>query len=388
METGRGRLFRLWFIGLAGLVGMPFSAQAADIDLVPSIGLTTQYNDNVDFVSSHEDADFIGIASPALKLNYSTERYSISASGALDAMGYYENSDLDTINQNYRADGRYQLTERSAIKGNLGFIKDTTLESELQETGIVNRRTNRFRYDAGGGASYRISEITDTDLDYRYSRVDYSSQEFDDRDTHEIALSLNRHLKERIDTLTVKPRFTYRNSDSAEINDYAVLFGWTHRYTEIDTFRAFLGIRYTDVSQKDTGDDFNNWGGVADVSLKRTWEISSVLVGLSSDIGYDADGLPIQVNRLYWDLNKGLSFKWGLGLKGGFYYTRSGENFDREHDLYFEITPSAYYRITDYHTLQLAYSYAHEDDNIGPDDFMSQRNMVSLTLNLVFPQKL
>jgi hypothetical protein len=388
MSTRRRHLFTSWFMGLAAFIGMQLSAQAADIDLVPSVALTTEYNDNVTFDDQDEDADFIGIATPSLKLDYSTELLDISATGALDAYGYYDNSDLNTIHHRYRADSRYKLTERSALKANLGFIKDTTLESELEETGIVNRRVNRNRYDAGTGALYRISEVMNTDLGYRYSRVDYSSRGFEGSDTHTITFLLNRNLDKGINTISLKPRYAYRDSDRNQIDDYTVSLGWTHRYTEIDILRVFLGVRYTEVEQKETRDEFSDWGGVADVSLKRSWEISSVLIGLSSDVRYDANGQAIQVNRLYWDLTKGLSYRWGLGLKGGFYYTRSGEDFNDEDDFFFEITPSAYYRITENHTLQLAYSYAREDDEELSDSFVSDRNRLWLTLTFVFPQKL
>ena len=125
------------------VLSLPPVSLAQDITLVPSLNLTGQYDDNVTFRRNNKDDDYVGIVSPGFTLDYASELLNFKTSAIIDVLRYYDNSDLNTENQRYTLNGGYRFAERWNASGNFSFIKDETLDSERDETGIVYRREDR-----------------------------------------------------------------------------------------------------------------------------------------------------------------------------------------------------------------------------------------------------
>ena len=375
---------------IISFLSVPFIAVAKDVTVVPSITLRGEYDDNVYFTRTDEISDYLAIISPALTLDYASELLNLEANGIVDVLRYVDETDINTENQRYTINGGYRLMERWALSGNFSYIKDTTLDSELEETGIVYAREDRDRFNAGAGLSYQVSELSDMGVNYAYSKTDYDERGLEDYDFNSINFSYNRKFNDGLDVLTVEPRYTRLSSDTSDDEGYRLTFGWTHLPSETYRLKIFLGARYTEQDYKDGRDTTSNWGGVADISLLKKAEVYSVLMGFNSDTYNEpSTGELSQVYRIYCNLTRRITERLRAGVNTRLSLTQPDDkDAFRDKDIwYFTVTPSLTYRLTENHSLQLSYSYQQEYDNNLEDDRRNDRNRVWLSLNFNFPKK-
>jgi opacity protein-like surface antigen len=373
---------------IISFLSVPFIAVAKDVTVVPSITLRGEYDDNVLFNRTDEIDDYLAIVSPALTLDYDSELFKVRGSGLVDVLRYAQEKDLDYERQYYELNGDYRLAERWEFTGDFAYSLDTTLDSELEETGIVFVREDRKRYNAGAGLSYVVSELSYMGVNYAYSKTDYDEEGLNDYDSSSIRLSYNRRFNNGIDTFTVAPRYSRKSSDISDVDGYRLNFGWTHLPSETYRLRVFLGLRYTEQDFKDSRDNTSNWGGVADINLQKRSEIHSVLVGFGSDTYLrPSTGELEQVYRIYCNLTRRITERFSAGVKSRLSLTQpdDADAVDDKNIWYFVVTPSLSYKLTENHSLRLAYSYSQSDDKNLEDDPRRDRNRVWLSLNFRFP---
>jgi len=365
----------------------PFSAAlAADVTLTPSLNLRGEYNDNIDFSRTNKQDDYIGTVSPGLTFGYATDRLDIGARAVVDVVRYMDQTNQDNERQNYGLDASYRISERLSIRANGSYVKDTTLDTELLETGLVERRSDRKHYGGGGGLSFQISEVTDIGIDYNYTKTDYDLIGYTDSDGHSVSLPFHYSFNNRLDVLTLRPYYRNTDSDENKVDSYGFSLGIAHTFTETFTGNVSAGTRYTE-TEDNTGKTDNDWGWAADASLTKSWQTASASLGYSRDLDYTAEGELVEVNRFSLSTSKMLTNKFSIRLAGSLYFTKS-TGISRNRDTrYYTVAPSLNYMITENHSLALGYSYSNEHDKMLTNDQDRDRNMVWLTLNFNFPQK-
>jgi len=376
------------------------TAWGYDLTLIPSLKLRGEYDDNVTFSRKVEEDDFIGTASPALTFGYRSELVRFDSTLGADFKGYMDESDLNTTTRRCNMNGSYQITERYSLSGNFSYTKDTTLESELEETGLVVGREDRKRLTGGGGITYRLDEVSNLGMEFYRSSTRYEGQDYVDYRSNTAIIYYNHTLNDQRDTITVQSMYSNTRSDVSKIRNYGLSFGLAHAFTERLRFDGYVGIRYTKSdyrmmrswisidpatgflvyyfsSQKEKDNDV---GGTANISLTGQGEISSWLVGYSRDLTYSSYGESIETQRLYGKASRKLTPRMEMGIAGSFYMTESQGNIRDEESRYYEITPSLEYRITEDHSLRLAYNYSRDYDKRLVSDRTAERNRIWLTL--------
>ena len=372
------------------LLSVPFIAVARDVTVVPSIAFEAGYDDNSLYSRNAEISDYVGIISPALKLDYATEVFNLSGSGVVDVLRYAQEKDLDYERQYYKLDGGYRFAERWNFNGDFAYSKDTTLQTELIETGIVNIRSPAERFNGDLGLSYQFSELSDIGVKYAYFNRSYKDPGLDDYYANSISLPYNRQFNDGLDIFTVEPRYTRLISENNDSHGYRLMLGWTHRPSETYQFKVFLGPRYTIQNFEDTGETTSNWGVVGDINLEKKAEIYSILVGFNSDIiSRPSTGGLNQVFRLYTRLSRRITERFRAQVYSRISMTRPDyEDVSNEEDIwYFVVTPSLNYYFTENHYLSLSYSYQQQYDRNIEDDPRIARNRVWLSVNFNFPKK-
>jgi hypothetical protein len=375
---------------LVFILSVPFVAIAKDITIVPAIAFRAAFDDNVLYSRVFDISDYVGIISPALKLNYASEIFNIRGSGLVDVLRYAQEKDLDYERQYYKLNGDYRFAERWKFNGDFAYSKDTTLQTELIQTGIVNIRSPVDRFDGDLGLAYQLSELSNIGVKYRYVNRSYKAQGMDDYYANSISLPYNLQFNDGLDIFTISPRYARLISENNDSHDYRLMLGWTHRPSETYQFKAFLGPRYTVQKFEDTGETNSNWGVVGDINLKKTAEVYSILVGFGSDVFMrpSTDTLN-QVFRLYTRLSRRITERFRARVYSRISMTRPDyEDVGNEEDIwYFVVTPSLNYYLTENHYLSLAYSYQQQYDRNITHDPRIARNRIWLTLNLNFPKK-
>ena len=225
-------------------------ALSAELSLQTSIGLKQEYNDNILYTRSDEKDDFISYAIPSIDLSYITEILKLSALASWEGLLYWKNSDLNTINQRYGLNGRYRLTERWSVSADGRYVKDTTLDSQLEETGVVGKRQDRDRFNVGAGLDYAISERINIGSDYEFQKTDYQSQSSVNTQSHAVSVYYQRRLKNEKDVISLFPRFVYGDSDDYDAYSTTFNIRWAHPFSETLDTSILAGLRHTYIDLK------------------------------------------------------------------------------------------------------------------------------------------
>ena len=383
---------------------------AAELLLKPSIGVTGGYDDNVSFSRIEKTGDFRALISPGLDFGYREERLALNSSLQVDILRYLEETELNTENVYFNMGGNYSVWERFQLNADFSYSKDTTLESELLETGVVGRREDRDRLSGGVGVSYLISELSDLSFRYSHATTSYERLGSVDYDYDSLVFSYNRRLENSLDVFTVQPFFGHYKSDINKVDNLGLSLGWAHPFTETVKITAFLGVRYTMTDYtlfrpelildprfppelgfylltfREVEISESDWGGVGDIRLDVTGETYSIQVGYNQDLRYSSQADPITVYRLYGNVNKEITRRLYTALASSASMTKSTGQISRTDDRYFSVTPSLTYKIGENHSLRLAYSFDYGyDENVAANKGRD-RNRVWFTLNFAFPK--
>ena len=140
---------------------IPSDLGAKNLLVKPSLGVKGQYDDNVVFVPTEEDDDFVFTISPAFELTFDSDLIDIQSDIIFDVLRYADNTDLDTVNQLYELNGAYRFRPRWSFSSLISYVKDTTLDDQLLETGRVREREDRRRFDIEGGLTHQLNEVSE-----------------------------------------------------------------------------------------------------------------------------------------------------------------------------------------------------------------------------------
>ena len=400
----------LTFLTMA-LLCLTSGAMAADIKILPLLKITGEYDDNVGFSRNNERDDYIAIVGPALNLEYRTEKLSLKSETGVDLYRYSDIKELDRENKTLDLSAGYSITEKVGINGAVSYLMDTTLQSELEETGLVNFRSDRERLTLRGGGSWRISELWDIGLNLTGGKTKYDWWGYSDYDTKSVSLSCNRRLKNQKDLFTVQPYYSRYVSDNSEVKTWGMSLGWRRAFTEKLSLTAFLGARHTSTRYSmlvqesvldprfppyfgihmliytEVDETEKNWGGTADSYLSYTGETFSARLGLNRDLAYSPTGDPIDRTRLYLTMDRDLTRRLSASFSCSLSSSESDGPFSQEDSRHLSLGPRLRYRITENHSLVFAYSYALHEERIITDESPYDRNRFWVSLDLRFPKK-
>ena len=362
-----------------------------------------EFDDNVYYTRAIEISDYLTRIRPAFTLDWETELLDIRSSFDVDIQRYADEDDLDTEDQHYNLDGSYQITERVSVNGNASYAEDTTLESELAETGLIgNTRQDRQRLIGGMGFSYNLSEISNITIDYSHNKTDYDWEGNVDYDMDSISLSFNSRFNNQLDVFTVQPYFYRYDSKASKVDNYGLSFGLQHPFSETLVLTAFAGVRYTKIkyslvnpiyifgfltgfTQVDEQD--SSWAGVADINLEKTGEVSSATVGYNHDLSYSSYGEPIERYRITCNADRKITERMTVRFTGNVTFTESEGEFNDRDSRYYGASPSLHYRITEQYSLMLGYRYSQSYEKNRATEPRADRNRVWLELRFRFPEK-
>jgi hypothetical protein len=387
------------------LLQLPAVAWTADFSWEPAISIKGEYDDNISFDNNDKVDDYLATIGPSLLFKYASERLTVNSSLAADILRYTDETDLDDEYLRCNLDGEYLLTEKLSLTGQGSYIKDTTLESELEETGLVNFREDRRRYTLGGGFGYRLSEVNSWQLDYSFGQTNYDGYQNIDYDFQTVSYTFQHRLANMRDVIILQPYYYYYDSDVSQVDNYGLSLGFEHPFNETLNLNIFAGVRYTESSYDQqqlrlveiapgifafalvtSTENEDNWGSVADISLKKTAERWIAELGYNRDLSYGSSGENIERDRFRFSGSYNISTRWRARLSTSLSYSQSDSDYSDEDSRYFNLTPSISYKLTEQHSLVLAYSYAEVYDKTLSSNRHYDRNRIWLSLNFRFPQ--
>jgi hypothetical protein len=362
------------------------SALAAEVSVTPGLSVGGAYDDNIFLTTEDKVNSSIITVSPSLEVDYQTLLSSLSLKADFDILSYLDESDLDRTNQYYRLSGDHRFKERWTTSAAFKYERDTTLNTYLQETGRVIDRVESDYFDGYGRVYYDLTRVDGVSLDYRYKNVSYEDDVFPDFDSHSSSIYYYHRLKNELDTLLIGPYYYHRNGDDNDVDSIVLNVGWDRDWTSITKSSAYIGARYTTVTDNDGTED-NNWGVKASVEITSIGVASNTTFKYYHDLRTTVDGIDINVDNFYLTYRRLLTERFGVGINGRLVF--SYKLLDRDSDIddqrYYWVEPNLYYRLTEHLNLSLRYRYQNNVEIADDGDITRERNIFWLQLSYGFP---
>jgi hypothetical protein len=194
-----------------------------------------EYYDNINLEPEDEIDTAGGLITIPATLATRSERLEAFLIGEL-AWSRYSEDAYDSDDQYLEARSKYSF-ENSGVEGYASYDRDTTLDTEFLDTGMVGREATRVETaEVGGTGYYRFTERDDLFVDLSYSDVDYQSELYDDYNFTSGNLGWINQRSKRL-SLRVQAYGNHFEGGEAEIE------------VETDSLGAEFGFEY-DVSEQ------------------------------------------------------------------------------------------------------------------------------------------
>ncbi|TCK19391.1 uncharacterized protein (PEP-CTERM system associated) [Thiogranum longum] len=378
----------------------------AEWKIDPTLRLRTGYNDNLRLSTNNEISTAEATFSPDAVFSVTTPTSGASGKVGFDFRRYEEDSDLD--DNNTRLDlNTFHNMERSRLGLDLGFIKDTTLDSQLEATGLAFDRIPRRRITVSPNWSYSFNERTRLSASYGYTDVEYnnsSNTAFVNYNLNSGQLALNRVLNEKTTaSLTLSGSKSSNDNDIESVNAN-LQGGVSYRYSETLSASLFIGVRRTEVDFSQTSQipifsgntiigfvpltqDISNsdWGSTYSASIDKAFLLGNIGLSASRDISNDINGQPIETTRVRATSLYRFSEILSANLNLAFFNSQSSNNVGNSLNRnYYEIEPTFTWAMKKFWSLSGSYRYRKQTFDDIKDD--ATQNAAYLTLAYRWPK--
>ena len=374
-------------------------AEAEYYEIIPSVDLTQEYNDNI-FVSDNPVDDHITTLASDLALLAIGERLDWNLSGGVRFRKYAENDLQDQ--QDWHASGglNYRHSERSSMFTNASFISDTRPDRIVD--GFVTRGADRERYDFSIGGRHAATEASTPFFTYRYLEEDFKFLPERNQRTNIVEFGVSQRLDRFLPMTSGQVFFQLSHTDYATSDDDTARFllGIDKRWKEKWQIHANLGVRYTEstfttlvpnpspppatVSDQSTSQDL---GPVTDISLNYTGELTEIKLSASRNV-VPASGQGRSVEQIQWigTVNRRFTEKFRGGLSASIQSQESFKDLnpalvvDRWSILF---NPEISYEFNRHWTIDCRYRLFYLNDHERSRDAV--QNVVAVTLSFRYP---
>ncbi len=299
-----------------------------------------------------------------------------------------------------------------SLAGNL--TRDSTLESELVQTGIVTSRAQRTSRTLSPSWAYSITERDTINLGYSYLDVSYGnttttsglldytvkdpsitlSHEFTEKNKLNLSLGYSDYQTQNpvsITTNTSQYRFTTTSAQLGFSRDFSEtmsvsLMAGVHKtdsriiYQDclyIFSLSAFLYPALTETNTSDTGSLFS-------ATLQQAFESSQLTTELSRSLQPTADGGLVQTDRLSAGYGAKLTPTLNSSLNMSIYKTQySTTSRTSDNRRYYNITPAISWQITEWWSANTSYTRSVSQNANGTE---ATGNAINLTIIYDWPK--
>lgn len=389
--AGRVVIFILMVGAVAGFSG---ESRAGQFTLTPSLSVRGTYDDNIYFSRRDETSDFLTEVKPSLAFKAATEIYALDLAAAMNFQSFADETNLNTVDQDYTAAVRLQLHPRFKVNLDGSYLRDTTLNEELLAGGLVLTRNDRNKYGGSAGFTWTAGERTELDLGTSYQRADYKDPDFTDYYAESIYGSIGHRLRNYKTVAVLQPSYSYYKFDTGNTRNYQALAGLQHEFTERSSLQILAGPNYSRsefsairvagvlgpfIFLERTHQVDSQSGWVANIEAKRTYETGDVRAGYTQDITGSGYGETLRRSHPYAAISLRLSERLRAGLNLDYFRIKT----DREEALRnyetWSVSPNLRYMLGERAEVTLYYRYSKVNDRL---DGQAERNMIYLQIRL------
>ena len=240
---------------LALLMGLSLPVFAAEWSVEPSVSARSGYNDNYRLTTADHDSVWEADVTPAVKFGVSTENQGLFGNTDVSIRRFYggsganSSSVLDREDYHFKVNS-YQQTERNKFGANIDFTRDSTLDTELTQTGqVVDNLATRTSTILNPTWTRSLDEKTRLDMEYEFNRVEYSDMvgqsNLVNYDYNTLSASLLRQFTPRTQATLSTSFSRYLPETNLNSDTYAIQAGLTRQHSETLSTSWLAGWRNT-----------------------------------------------------------------------------------------------------------------------------------------------
>jgi len=367
----------------------PLSAAALEWEVGPSVGVRGEYNDNVRLTTADHDAVWSYTASPRLKVNALDESGGLKGDVRFEPVRYPSDDELDSNNWFIKLDSFFQ-SEFSQWGLGAGFTQDSTIQSELLDTGVTDVSKTRTQKSIAPSWQRTLSEYTALELGYDYAEVSYEDAEtigLFDYDIGTFSATVSRLLT-AFDYLNATLYYTAFDAPDAqsEFDDKGIKLGFSHVYSDYYQFDVTVGARRTKYDNLARENESSS-GFVGEASLSRQFELGSVRGSIGRRIDPSGSGYLQQRDSFILILTQKFTPLLNGSLNASANRNKSLQKDDTTLDrTYYIFVPRLTWRLTKNWSSSLFYRYIYSKyDNASEE---AQANVVGAAALYRWPSSL
>lgn len=309
----------IWRAAVAFLV-MIEAARAAELSLRMSLRISEGYNDNVRLVSTSHPSVTISSVTPGVEVAARTETLTAIARAQATVNRYTRDTDLNATDFGVDA-SLTQLNERGEFAVRAEFVRDSTLASELNQTGIVQANRQRTRANLNPSWKADLNERENVRVGYDFADVSYKDAEgtglVDYRTGTPYAIYSYR-LSERSTVLASAGYL--RLSRSTQAGTLSNLYVQSLLETELtELLKAKVGVGLNRIRSKAGVGHDTEEGWLAQASAERTLLSGMLTMGVARDVNAIGSGELTQTDRLFASWTERLSPRLSYSFAGTLY---------------------------------------------------------------------
>lgn len=373
-----------------------------------SIG--SEYNDNYNMSQASPNSVWGYNVSPQVKLSASAQEWSLNGRAQINRVDYpnrrQDSHTDDLVELNY---SRQNELNKWGLDANL--TSDSTLASELSETGIVVDRAQRSSRTLAPSWASNLTEHDAVTLEYSYNDVTYSSAAGTsllgllDYKVHAPNISLSHVLSENT-SLNLSLGYTdYKSLNTPDLytSQYhqiskSARIGISHTFSETLHGSVTAGLNKTDTTVDalearvvlglpfffPTTTNSSGSGSLVNASLEQTYEASKLSGSISRSLNPSGNGGLRQTDRLSVNYSADFTPRLNGVLSLDMYNSQSSSVSNNSiTDRYYSLSPTLTWKMTEWWTVRTTYNRAVSQPATGAD---AKGNAMHLTLDYIWPK--
>ncbi len=247
-ETGRKAGRQLSLAAALGLLLVPLwlSPAAANWRIEGLFLQELFYDDNVTLAEDDEVDSFGLRAQPGLRLSKEAPNSLLAIEAELTHTRFFSESDLDSTDQ--RGAVEYNRRGSRASYGlSAEFVRNTTRESELEDTGRIDRSVRRTSWAGGPSFTYLTGPLSRIETSASANRVTFGSDEFDDfiNFAGQLAYIQSITPRDEVGLVFTASHFDSEDTENTEAENYSLSARWTRSPNDRFESTIDVGLRVT-----------------------------------------------------------------------------------------------------------------------------------------------
>ncbi|NWF72171.1 MAG: hypothetical protein HXY51_03855, partial [Nitrospirae bacterium] len=366
---------------------------AAEWTVLPSIGATGMYNDNLLLTTQPHDATYGFWVSPAAEFTGKTERLSVSSQTKVSFVSYYGGDEFNFTNYFLPLAVQYK-TEKDVLGFTGGYVRDNTLLGELLETGLVTRFTQRNQWTANPTWTRQLTEKLSFKSGFQFNDTSYenvSSTNLRDYQLYGGSGGLLYQVTEK-DQLQLSGTYinfhTINSPQPLRSSVPGVNLSLTHAFTESLTGTIYGGPSFVSTTVQTGGGNItaHNTVWLFGANLTKRFEQTTILVEAARNIVPSGFGLLVQTDRAGLTVSHNLTEALTASFNGSAYKTQtisssSAASAAFPEQRYLSATPAIAWKFAEWWKVELSYSHRYREVDGVSGTATSNSTMFTLSYN-------